>query len=127
MVWFGTKIKGIEMKRTLYFSAAIAALALSACSPRAASIAPVPMGNAYAQADCNRVASELNETRAEVATLSAAQNSAATADAIGVFLIAVPVSNLTGGNRAGELGAAKGKLIALESRYEQCLYERQQS
>lgn len=113
------------MKRVITFSVLGIAALTAACSPRAASIQPVPMGNAYSTLSCNEAVMMLNAERQNVATLSSAQNNAATGDAIGVFLIGVPVSNLTGGNKAGDLGAAKGKVIALEQRVLSC--QRQQA
>lgn len=108
------------MKSRVLAVVCLASLSLAACSPRAASVAPVSMGDAYASVPCERVTATLAVERANVTTLSSAQNSAATADAIGVFLFAVPVSNITGGNKAGDLGAAKGKVLALESRAMAC-------
>lgn len=100
---------------------AVAGLAsVAACTPRAASVAPVSMGNAFEHVSCRDASIMLNNERQTVATLTSAQNSAATADAVGVFLFAVPVGNLTGGNKAGELGAAKGKVLALENRMMSC-------
>lgn len=57
---------------------------------------------------------------AKLASLEQKQNGAATGDAIGVFLLMVPVSKLTGGDVAGELGASKGKVLALEQRVSRC-------
>lgn len=48
------------------------------------------------------------------------QNSAATGDAIDVFLILIPVSKLTEGDVAGEVATSKGAVIALEQRVAGC-------
>lgn len=99
----------------LALTAAVAALALSACAPR-----PVSLGNAYVNHDCRAAVSELNAERQSLVALSQAQSNAATGDAIGVFLIGVPTSSLTGGNKAGDIAASKGKILALEARVAAC-------
>lgn len=105
------------MKLTL----AIVALPLiAACAPRPDAIAPVSMGSAFSSYDCRAAAADLRTERQNLDTLSQAQRNAATGDAIGVFLIGVPTSSLTGGNKAGDIGAAKGKIIALEARVSAC-------
>ena len=105
------------MKLTLAF----AALPLiAACAPRPDAIAPVSMGSAFASYECGAAAADLRTERQNLETLSQAQRNAATGDAIGVFLIGVPTSSLTGGNKAGDIGAAKGKIIALEARVSAC-------
>ena len=99
---------------------AAAVLSLAACAPRPDAIAPVSMGSAFAAHDCRAAAADLAAERQNLETLSQAQRNAATGDAIGVFLIGVPTSSLTGGNKAGDIGAAKGKIIALEARVAAC-------
>lgn len=46
---------------------------------------------------------------AGLAALEKQQSSAATGDALGVFLIGVPTTSLTGGDKAGEIAVEKGK------------------
>ncbi|KIX19166.1 hypothetical protein [Paracoccus sp. 228] len=93
---------------------------IAACAPRPDSIAPVGMGNAFASYDCTAAAADLRAERQNLETMSQAQRNAATGDAIGVFLIGVPPSSLTGGNKAGDIGASEGKIIALEARVASC-------
>ena len=101
--------------------AAAACLILAmACTPRADSIPPVSMTGAFDNMSCNQATTALNSERATLTRLEQQQNSAATADAVGVFLVLVPISKLTGGDRAGELGASKGKVLALEQRLMKC-------
>ena len=105
------------MTRTI----ALALIAVTAaCAPRPDAIAPVSMGNAYAAYDCRAAAADLAAERQKLTGLEQAQRNAATGDAIGVFLIGVPTSSLTGGNKAGDIGASKGKIIALEARVSNC-------
>lgn len=92
----------------------------AACTPRPDSIAPVSMTGAYDNMSCNQAVNELNAERPRLVELERQQNAAATADAVGVFLVLVPVSKLTGGDRAGSIGASKGKVLALEQRVSRC-------
>jgi hypothetical protein len=101
--------------------ATLALLGLTACAPRPDAIAPVAFGDAYAGMSCTMARSTLQQRQAELATLSAAQSDAATGDALGVFLIGVPVSSLTGGDRAGQIATVKGQVLALEERVAGCV------
>jgi len=92
----------------------------AACTPRPESIAPVSMTGAYANFSCAQANSELAKERQNLATVSDQQNKAATADAIGVFFVLLPVSKITGGDKAGEVGTSKGKVLALEQRVSSC-------
>ncbi len=95
------------------FAAALAAT-LAACAKRPDAIAPVATTMAaYASLSCAELArAEEGEAKA-LAVLSDQQNSAATGDAVGVFLIGVPVSTVAGGDKAGEIAASKGRLEAM--------------
>lgn len=95
-------------------------LALSACAPGPNSIAPVSMGSAYQGLSCQQAQHMLTAERQTLIALSEKQRGAVVGDAIGVFLIAVPVSSLTGSNVAGDVGTSKGKIIALEARLTSC-------
>ena len=61
-------------------------------------IAGVPNAGACTQADKERLA-----------LLSNQQNKAATGDALGVFLIGVPVSSMSGGDHETEIAILKGR------------------
>lgn len=106
--------RGFRMRYT--FSAAIVfALAVSACAKRPDAIVPVSIPiEAYTSLSCPQIQAKLNEERARLAGLSAAQDSAATGDAVGVFLIGVPTSSAFGANKEGEVAASKGKVQAME-------------
>lgn len=107
------------MYRKQFIIAACAFLAV-ACTPRADSIPPVSMTGAFDSMSCNKATTALNDERSSLARLEQRQNSAATADAVGVFLVLVPISKLTGGDLAGEVGTSKGKVLALEQRVSRC-------
>ena len=95
-------------------------LSVTACAKRPDAIAPVGLGDAYAGTSCSQARADLVSEKANLDALSAAQNQAATGDAIGVFLILVPVSTLTGADKEGEIAASKGKILALERRLASC-------
>lgn len=97
-----------------------AALALSACAKKPDAIVPISMGDVFENTSCNSAQTQLNEERATLASLSAAQESAANGDALGVFLIGVPWSSLSGNDKEGLIAASKGKVIALENRLTRC-------
>ena len=90
--------------------------ALAGCAKRPDAIAPatIPI-EAYSNMSCANLASAYTVEKARLAGLSAEQNSAATGDAVGVFLIGVPTSSLFGGDKEGAVAVAKGKVTAMES------------
>ena len=103
------------------FSIGVLLLTLAACAPGPNAVAPVAMpSNAYTSLSCASARQERAKVANEVAALSTKQSNAAVGDAIGVFLIAVPVSSLTGNDVRGDLGAAKGKMLALDARLTNC-------
>lgn len=69
---------------------------------------------------CAHAREALVQERQTLAALSTAQRNAQAGDAVGVFLIGVPMSSLTGGDKAGEIGASKGKVLAFENRLRSC-------
>lgn len=108
------------MKRVVSVVAMAALLGVSACAKSPASIAPVSMAGAYDNVSCKKVSGMLQQERQTLAALEAQQKSAQTGDAIGVFLILVPVSSLTGADREGAIATSKGKVLALEARMQEC-------
>lgn len=95
-------------------------LALAACAQSPDSIAPVSMAGAFDTVSCDYARQALLAERQTLASLSSAQSSAVAGDAVGVLLIGVPVSSLTGGDKAGLIAASKGKVMALETRLLRC-------
>lgn len=93
---------------------------LSACAKSPSAIAPVGMAGAYDRLSCNQARTMLGQERQTLAALETEQRGAAVGDAIGVFLILVPVSSLTGGDREGQIATSKGKVLALEARAATC-------
>jgi hypothetical protein len=104
-----------EMKWKLS-TLAMAAVALSACAKRPDAIAPVAYPiQAYGNSNCQQLASEYATEKKVLAEQSTAQNQAANGDAMGVFLIGVPTSSLTGGDQEGKISVTKGKILAIEA------------
>ncbi|WP_342070961.1 hypothetical protein [Yoonia algicola] len=106
------------MKKTILMI--LITLAVTACAKRPDAIAPVAMGDAFSSLSCNQARTMLNTERSTLATLSAAQTTAANNDAFGVFLIGVPMGSVTGGDNEGNIAASKGKILALENRLVTC-------
>lgn len=102
------------MKRALIL--ACASIAVTACAKRPDAIAPatIPMA-AYSNLGCQQLAAEYTRERTALAALEKQQNSAASGDAFGVFLVGVPVSSLTGGDKEGQIAISKGQVVAIES------------
>ena len=106
------------MRKSLFALPLLALAAACAQSPDA--IAPVSMGSAYDSLSCHKAQTMLTAERNTLNALSAKQKSAVVGDAIGVFLLAVPVSSLTGGDQEGAIATSKGKVVALENRLLRC-------
>lgn len=88
---------------------------LAACAQQPESIAAIPAnGNAFATFNCSQLAQAEVATNQNIENLSAAQRTAANSDALGVFLIGLPVSSMGGGDVAGQLGVARGELQAIQ-------------
>lgn len=93
----------------------LAAMGVAGCANRPDSIhADFVSSDRYAGLDCPALATRLADTDAKLADASTAQNNAANADAVGVFLVLVPVSKLTGDHEA-EVARLKGEKEAVET------------
>jgi len=92
------------------------AITLASCAKRPDAISPaaIPI-QAYQGQSCEQLASTLATERQTLARISDAQNNAATGDAIGVFLVGVPVSSVSGGDQEGNIAVSKGKIQAIEA------------
>lgn len=96
---------------TLITAAALAA----ACAKRPDEIAAVPMDTAsYEGMSCRSLAVEETRITADLDTLSAAQASAADSDALGVFLLGIPWSSMSGNDKETLISVAKGRLDAID-------------
>lgn len=88
---------------------------VSACATRPEGISASYVSHEkYMDGDCARLATQMSDARAELAKVSEMQNSKATGDAWGVFLVLIPVSQLTG-DHAGDVAKWKGEVGAIET------------
>lgn len=102
------------MKRWIIASTAVVLLA--GCAKRPDAITPMSMpANAYSGLSCAQLATEHQRSKTALDAVSAAQNNAATGDAVGVFLIGVPMSSTFGGDQEGKVAQHKGEIIAIEA------------
>nr|WP_183207007.1 hypothetical protein [Aurantimonas endophytica] len=93
-----------------------AGLAVTACAKRPDAILPVevPMA-AYSNLSCEALSQEYLREQSALAAVSQQQNQAATGDAVGVFLLGVPVSSTFGGDKEGQVAVNKGKVNAIDA------------
>lgn len=93
---------------------------VAACAKGPDAIVPVSMGAAFQATPCREAHALLAQERVQLASMSESQRSAQMGDAVGVFLLGVPVSSLSGADKEGMIATSKGKVIALESRVAGC-------
>ena len=88
----------------------IATLTLCACARTPESIAPSYVSPlSYRGYDCSQLAEESVRVSEALATASEQQRNARTNDTIGVLLLGIPVSSLSGGNVSTQVGRLKGE------------------
>jgi hypothetical protein len=90
-------------------------LAAAACAkgPDAIKPASIPL-SAYTGQSCKFLNTELRHEKEKLESLEDAQRSAQTGDALGVFLVGIPLSSAAGGDKEGELSVSKGKVQSIE-------------
>ena len=94
----------------------IALLCLSACAKPPSSIAPAYVSDAgYKTMSCDQLAAELTRVNAQLPSLEQQQKNAATGDAVGVFLVGIPVSSLGGGDVEGQIARLRGERQTVQS------------
>ena len=93
---------------------AAAGLATGACAKSPDSIAPSYISEvSYQGYTCGQLADESLRLNSALATASVQQEKARTNDTVGVLLIGLPVSSLSGDNIAPEIGRLKGEQEAV--------------
>ncbi|WP_420396867.1 hypothetical protein [Nioella sp.] len=101
------------MKKLLVIAAATAVV--SGCAQQPENIAAVEVGgDAYATLNCRQLAAEELTVSQRLENLSADQRRAANGDAMGVFLLGLPVSSMSGNDREAEIAVARGQLQAID-------------
>lgn len=97
------------------------ALAMSACAKSPDAIAPAAMPSGmFDGVSCQQARDARARSAARLAQLESDQRSAVAGDAVGVFLVGIPLSSVAGGNREGLLAVEKGRLLSLDARLERC-------
>lgn len=97
--------------RHLTFAAMLSAALLCGCAKSADSIAPAYVSDiSYRPLTCSDLAIETARLQTALARASAQQDNARANDTVGVILIGVPVSSLSGDNIAPEVARLKGEL-----------------
>jgi hypothetical protein len=85
------------------------------CAARPESIAPAYISEmTYKDWTCEELAQERLRLAAALSTACDAQRQARDNDTVGVILIGLPVSSLSGSNMAAEIARLKGELQALQ-------------
>ncbi len=88
---------------------------LSSCAKRPESIVASHVSfERYSDKNCIELNTIMSDTREQLNHVSELQNSKATGDAWGVFLVLVPVSQMTG-DYEGQVAQLKGEVNAIET------------
>jgi len=100
--------------KTLPIVAALA-INLASCASQPDKIAALSVSSSpYAGLGCSQLQSARAREALALADLSAKQSNAATGDALGVALIGLPVSSMTGNDVGPQIAQTKGRLNAIE-------------
>lgn len=97
-------------------SSLVVALLFSGCAKRPNAVVQANLpSETYANYSCGQLERLLVSEKANEKTLTSKQRGAADADAIGIFLVGIPVAGVLGGDVEGELSVAKGKVLSIQS------------
>lgn len=97
------------------YGAVLAMLAIAGCAKNPDAIVAMNISpHAYSGLSCQQLAAEHQRSSQALTAVSQQQRQAATNDAVGVFLIGVPVSSLSGSDKEGLVAQHKGEVIAIE-------------
>lgn len=87
---------------------------LGACATQPDAIAPANISpDLYMRQSCQQLANENANLTSELTTLVAQQQKAVDGDAMGVFLLGLPVSSMSGNDKETEIALARGKQQAI--------------
>jgi hypothetical protein len=101
--------------KKLILTVSVIGLALSACAKSPNAIPAVAVASSeYSGRSCSTLNKNYRSVLDKLSAAEKKQRQAQTGDAIGVFLILVPVSSLTGGEAEADVGRYKGEKIAIE-------------
>lgn len=100
------------MKR---ISILIAVTAVAACAKDPEAIAAVEVGSAaFLSMSCPQLAQQEIQAAQNLENLSAAQRQAAADDALGVFLIGLPLGSMSGNDQEAQIAIARGQVQAID-------------
>lgn len=103
------------IKKNFLFASVTIAIALSGCANRPETIrASFVSHEKFGTLDCTELNAKMTDTRAELDKYSKLQDSKATGDAWGVFLLGVPFSKLSG-DHEGDVARLKGEVEAIDT------------
>lgn len=95
----------------------VAIVALSACAQQPENISAIEVaGDPYRGYSCRQLSAEKLKITQELASASAAQKKAADGDALGVFLLGLPLSSMSGGDKEATIAIAKGRINELDTK-----------
>lgn len=104
------------MKIRVALTLSLALFAASSCAKRPNAIVPVDVANStYEGFSCQQLGQEQSKEQEKLAALSKKQNGAANIDALGVFLVGVPVGSLANADVEGQIAVSKGRLVSIEN------------
>ena len=93
----------------------MAAIPVVGCASRPERIAPAPVSEApYLDWTCPRIAEESRRLSDALAAASAKQQKASDDDALGVFLLGLPVASMSGGDIGPDVARLKGETEAVQ-------------
>lgn len=98
-----------------YVICSFALLAFAACAPQPENVAAADIGQgAYSNLNCGQLRDRRVVHDQQLEQLSAQQRSAASGDAMGVFLLGLPLSSMSGNDRRTEIAVTRGHLNEIE-------------
>lgn len=101
------------MRITLLLAAACTVGAISACSKPPEDIAAADVGDqGYSHQSCGQLRTTQMQLSQQLDALSAEQRSARNGDTVGVLLLGLPLSRMSGNDKETQIAVTKGKLNA---------------
>lgn len=104
------------MKRVKQAICAVAMLSLIVgCATKPESVAPAYVSHlGYMNLDCQQLGHEQNRIVSALSAAADAQRKARSNDTVGIILLGLPVSSLSGSNQASNIARLKGELDAIQ-------------
>lgn len=101
------------MRKLLLVTAFLTVVA--ACAKNPENIGAITVaGDPYGRFSCSQLSAERLRIAQELEVAEAAQRSAASGDAMGVFLIGLPISSMSGNDQEAVIGVAKGRVQEID-------------